>query len=181
MKLVITWALAISWCAWTANAIGQSSGLPVDSNTLPVGQPYLSDTFKDWQKMCVKSKRETDPCYIYQLIKDQENLPIGEITIAKSDELEGVSAIATILTPLGTLLTADLLLEFDSETSSTYPYSWCDKAGCYVRAALSDDEVFAMKKGRFGKIYIETITAPGQRFSMPFSFIGFTAAIGSLR
>jgi invasion protein IalB len=148
---------------------------------IPLGQHYLVETYKDWQKICIKTSNEGDPCHIYQLIKNTDGLPIGEITMLKVSEPEGVSAAATILTPLGTLLTSRMVLTLDDGTTGDYPYSWCDKRGCYVRVAFTDDEVLSMKKGRTGTIKIETISAPGETLTLPVSFLGFTAAIGDLR
>ncbi len=148
---------------------------------VPLGQHYLVKTYRDWQKICVKTGDDTDPCHIYQLIKNDDGLPIGEITLLKVSEPEGVSAAATILTPLGTLLTSRMVLTLDDGTTGDYPYSWCDKRGCYVRVAFTDDEVLSMKKGRKGTIKIETISAPGEPLTLPISLLGFTAAIGDLR
>jgi invasion protein IalB len=152
-----------------------------DRSEVPVGQHYLVETYRDWQRICVKTDGDEDPCHIYQLIKNKDNLPIGEITLLKVSEPEGVSAAATILTPLGTLLTSKLVLNLDDGTNGDYPFSWCDKRGCYARAAFTDDEVLSMKKGRSGTIKIETISAPGEPLTLPVSFLGFTAAIGDLR
>ncbi|MGI9318026.1 MAG: invasion associated locus B family protein [bacterium] len=148
---------------------------------VPIGQHYLVETYRDWQRICIKTNEGQDPCHIYQLIKNADGLPIGEITLLKVSEPEGVSAAATILTPLGTLLTSRLVLSLDDGTKADYPYSWCDKRGCNVRVAFTDDEVLSMKKGRAGSITIETISAPGELLKLPISFLGFTAAIGDLR
>ena len=152
-----------------------------DQADLPVGQHYLVETYRDWQRICIKSNEAEDPCHMYQLIKNEDGLAIGEITLLKVSEPEGVSAAATILTPLGTLLTSRLVLTLDDGTRGDYPFSWCDKRGCYVRAAFTDDEVLSMKKGRTGTIKIETISAPGEPLILPVSLLGFTAAIGDLR
>jgi invasion protein IalB len=158
--------------------LAQTSATTVDA---PLGQQYLVESYKDWQRLCIKTDQEQDPCHIYQLINDENDLPLGEITIYKASEPEGISAVATILTPLGTLLTSKLVLTLDDDTTGEYPFSWCDKAGCYVRIALSDDEVYSMKKGRTGTIQIESVSAPGTIVTLSVSLLGFTAAIGDLR
>jgi len=163
----------------TLSAIAQSP--TINKDEIPSGQRYLADTYKDWQRLCMKSDQAEDVCHIYQLIKNQDNLPLGEITVFKATEPEGISAVATILTPLGTLLTSQLILTLDDDTKGEYPYSWCDKGGCYVRIALTDDQVYSMKKGRSGTIQIESISAPGEPIILPISFLGLTAAIGDLR
>lgn len=165
----------------TAVSSAHAQNEAAEEAAIPVGQHYLAKTYRDWQRICVKTDGGEDPCHIYQLIKNKDNLPIGEITLLKVSEPEGVSAAATILTPLGTLLTSKLVLTLDDGTKGDYPFSWCDKRGCYARAAFTDDEVFSMKKGRSGTIKIETVSAPGEALTLPVSFLGFTAAIGDLR
>ncbi len=146
----------------------------------PVGQYYVSDTFKNWQKLCLSTGTEVEPCYMYQLIEDDSSHPTAEFTILRISEEEGISAAATIMTPLETLLTAKLVFSVDGAESRQYPFSWCDKRGCYARIALTDDDIFSMKKGKKGYMEIESISAPGKTIRLPFSLSGFSAAFGAL-
>lgn len=145
------------------------------------GQVYETEVFKDWKILCVFTGREEDPCHMYQLIRDASGHPTAEIAIQRVFDQEGIAGAAMVLTPLETLLTANLRFEYDKNTSSMYPFSWCHKRGCNVRIALTDDDVLSMKTGRSGKIILETISNPGNPLELPVSYQGFTAAFGSLQ
>jgi invasion protein IalB len=149
-------------------------------NEARAGQYYLADTFQDWQKLCLAKAQGEHPCHMYQLIKDENGHPTSEFVLFKLNDEEGVAAAATILTPLETLLPSGLAYSIDDEDSVEYPFSWCDRRGCYARIAFTDDDVFSMKKGRNGLIRIESISAPGKPVLLNVSFSGFTAAFGSL-
>ena len=151
-----------------------------NNNQDGAGQYYLADTFKDWQKLCLVNEQGEDPCHIYQLIKDENGHPTAEFVLFKYTDEEGIAAAATILTPLETLLPSGLLYAIDEAEAIEYPFSWCDKRGCHVRIAFTDDDVFSMKKGRKGLFRIESISAPGKPILLNVSFFGFTAAIDSL-
>ena len=138
------------------------------------------DTFTDWEKLCLKLKNGSDACHMYQLIKDADGHPTGAMTLHRTEQEEGISAAATILTPLETFLPSGLLFSIDGATPSEFPFSWCDTRGCFVNVAFTDDDIFSMKHGRKGAITIESITAPGKPIRLPVSFSGFTAAFGSL-
>lgn len=145
-----------------------------------IGQYYVASALKDWQKLCLTTGQPGEPCYMYQLIKDDTDHPTAEFTILRVNEEEGISAAATIMTPLETLLTRKLVLSVDGKEIREYPFSWCDRRGCYVRVALTDDDIFSMKKGRAGYLEIESIAAPGKIIRLQFSLSGFTDAFGSL-
>jgi invasion protein IalB len=152
-----------------------------DENPLEDGQIYIAETFEDWQKLCIRQSGEKDPCHIYQLIRSKNDHPTAEIILFRIEDEEGVSAAGTILAPHKTLLTSNLVLTVEKDNPWDYPFSWCDKRGCYVRIALTDDDVLSMKKRRSGSIGIVSVTAPDQPISLPLSFLGFTAAFGSLQ
>ena len=154
---------------------GQDSDVPSSA-----GQIYEQATHKDWKVLCVNSGLEKDPCHIYQLLRDPGGHPTAEIFIHRVYGEEGISGAATVLTPLETLLTANLEFQFDAQSVSTYPFSWCDRRGCNVRIALTDDDVLSMKKFGAGKIRIETIANPGNKIEIDVSYLGFTAAYVAL-
>ena len=166
----------IAMCVVSTAISQENSG----SDTKVIGQYYVADTYKDWQKLCLTTGQAVEPCYMYQLIEDDTSHPTAEFTILKVNEEEGISAAATIMTPLETLLTRKMSLSVDGQDVREYPYSWCDRRGCYARVALTDDDIFGMKKGRAGYLEIESIAAPGKVIRLKFSLSGFTDAFGSL-
>ena len=152
-----------------------------DSNVpSSAGQIYEQAAHKDWKILCVNSGQEKDPCHMYQLLRDQGGHPTAEIAIHRVYGEEGISAAATVLTPLETLLTANLEFQFDAQSVSTYPFAWCHQRGCNVRIALTDDDIISMKKFDAGKIRIETISNPGSKIEVEVSYLGFTAAFVAL-
>ena len=145
-----------------------------------IGDVYLVETFRDWQKLCVRTERQTETCHIYQLVSDENNHPTMEVSIVRILGEEGIPAGATITAPLETLLTEKLVLSLEEGTYAEYPYSWCDRRGCYVRVALSDDDIVSMKQGNSGTIEIRSASRPNQPLSLRFSFLGFSDAFNSL-
>ena len=157
---------------------GSSQSVMFEQSEL--GEVYIADTFRDWQKLCVRSERQTETCHIYQLVVDENGHPTAEISIVRIEGEEGIPAGATITTPLETLLTEKLELSIEVGTSAEYPYSWCDSRGCYVRVALSDDDIFGMKQGTSGTITITSLSNPRQPLELEVSFLGFAAAFEAL-
>ncbi len=171
---------------FAAACLAMSCAVAAQDNTVSVdelspGQVYISETFRDWQRLCVKSGEETDSCHINQRINDATGHPTANISIHRYSGEEGISGTAVILTPLETLLTSGLELTIQNEAPVEYPFAWCDKLGCYARIALTDDDVFSMKQGRTGTIRIESIAAPGQPIVLNLSLWGFTKAFSSIR
>ena len=160
---------------FSLTSLGQDNSAPSSA-----GQLYEQATHKDWKILCLNSGQEKDPCHLYQLLRDPDGHPTAEIAIHRVYGQEGISAAATVLTPLETLLTANLEFQFDGQTVSTYPFSWCHRRGCNVRIALTDDDILSMKKFGSGKIRIETIASPGSKIALQVSYLGFTAAFTSL-
>lgn len=161
-----------------SNSFAQSSTGEV---SVPENTIYVSDTFKDWQKLCVQSAAGIERCHMYQLIKDSNDHPTAEMALFRVFDEEGISAAATILTPLETLLTSDLKFSVDDSKSVAYPFSWCGKRGCNARVAFTDDDIMMMKKGHQGKLEIESITSLGEIIELKISLRGFTAAFASLQ
>ena len=171
--------------AAVAAAIGASPVVAQETtgggNATPTGQYYVAETFRDWERICLNSGGAEDPCHMYQLLEDANGHPTAELAVFSVDEEEGISAAANIMTPLQTLLTSELVFEIDDGTRANYPFSYCDQRGCHVRIALTDDDVFAMKKGSTATITIESVTAPGKAIALQVSLQGFTRAFGSLQ
>lgn len=144
-------------------------------------QLYVSEIFKDWKKICRKDSDEEDLCHIYQLILDENDHPTSELTLYRIENEEGVSAVATVLVPLETLLTSNLSLNIDKGVSVEFPFSWCDKRGCYARIAFTDDDVFSMRNGQSGTIKIFSISSADKAIILKLSFLGFIDAFTSLQ
>ncbi len=141
---------------------------------------YVAETFKNWQRVCLKIQNTDDPCHLYQLIKNENDHPVGEVNLFRIEDQEGISAAATITVPHETLLTAKLGLVIDDGERAEFPFSWCDTRGCYARLAFTDDDILDLKKGSKVIITIQSISAPGEVIALELSLLGFTAAFGSI-
>lgn len=137
----------------------------------------VRDTFDDWEVRCAP---EGDECFVYQLANDPEGNPVAEFSLIRLPEAGEAAAGATVVTPLGTLLPAGLVLQVDTGEQRQYPYSWCSQVGCFARFGFSDDSIAAMKRGAVAKLTLASIVAPDQPVTLEISLKGFTAAFDSL-
>ncbi|MEM8581010.1 MAG: invasion associated locus B family protein, partial [Pseudomonadota bacterium] len=98
-------------------------------------QPYFKEDVGDWRIRCVGSPVEGQPdvCQLYQLLRDSNNNPVSEFTILPSPDGPEQGVLATIVTPLETLLTPGLRLSIDDGPEQAVPFTWCNNVGCYAR------------------------------------------------
>jgi len=147
---------------------------------IQIGQTYIEAEFGDWELRCVKSEAGNDPCQIYQLLEDQNNNPVSEITVFGVDPGQRAAAGATIITPLETLLTRGLQVSVDGGPAKTYAFSFCREVGCFARIGLEQSEVDAFKRGAVATVRMVPAAAPDQEVVLDVSLTGFTAAFDAL-
>ncbi len=147
---------------------------------IQIGQTYIEAEFGDWELRCVKSEAGNDPCQIYQLLEDQNNNPVSEITVFGVDPGQRAAAGATIITPLETLLTRGLQVSVDGGPAKTYAFSFCREVGCFARIGLEQAEVDAFKRGAVATVRMVPAAAPDQEVVLDVSLTGFTAAFDAL-
>lgn len=156
------------------NAAGLSAGTPVETGP-QVGQTYVADEFQDWELRCIRAQGGKDPCQLYQLLKDQEGNSVAEISMFNLPEGGEAVAGATVITPLETLLTAQLRLAVDGSSAKRYPYSFCSGAGCFSRIGFTEDEIAQFKRGTSATVTIVPAAAPEGTVDLTVSLSGFTA------
>ena len=154
--------------------------LSLGSTEPQVGETYLAEEFTDWQLRCVKTENGQDPCQLYQLLADGDGNSVAEFSIFNLPEGQQAIAGATVVTPLETLLTAQLRIQVDAGQARRYPYSFCSQAGCFARVGFTADEVDAFKAGNAGKVLIVPAAAPDQTVQLTLSLTGFTAGWNAL-
>lgn len=137
----------------------------------------LRETFGDWEVRCAPDESE---CFMYQLATDANDNPVAEINLVRLAEGSPAVAGATVLTPLGTLLRPGLAVQVDEEQQRSYPFAWCDAAGCFARFALDQEAVDTYKQGNAARMTLFSIGAPGTPVELSISLNGFTAAMDSL-
>ena len=92
---------------------------------------------------------------------------------------EGQQAIAaaTIITPLETLLTAQVRLSIDENPGKIYPFSYCNPQGCVARVGLVDEDLAALRKGAMAKMVIVPVANPNATVQLSMPLSGFTAGL----
>ncbi len=143
-------------------------------------ESYVGNTHGDWELVCVRIPDEQDPCQMYQLLRDGEGNATAEITVFPLPPGQEAAAGATILTPLDTLLTAQLVMQVDNGDAKRYPFTFCTAIGCIARVGFTAAEVDAFRRGATATWSLVPVAAPDQVVNLNMSLIGFTAAFAEL-
>ncbi len=154
--------------------VDQSPGLPLQADA-EIGQTYLAATFDKWEQRCVKTADGSDPCQLYQLLKDKDGNSVAEISLFDLPAGGQAAAGATFMAPLETLLTANLRIGVDTGKPRIYPFAFCTKAGCVARLGFTAEELASFKKGIKGVLTIVPAAAPDQEVLLDMTLKGFTA------
>ena len=152
----------------------------VISNAEGDGASYVQATHGDWEVVCMRSEEGEDPCQMYQLLRDADGNATAEITMFPLPPGQDAAAGATILTPLETLLTAQLVMQVDTGAAKRYPFTFCTAIGCISRVGFTAAEVDAFRGGAKATWSLVPIAAPDQTVALNMSLIGFTAAFADL-
>jgi len=163
-------------------ADGLSMGAEVDAveapptqETAQVGETYLLANFEQWEQRCIKTEDGSDPCQLYQLLKDQDGNSVAEFSMFALPPGGEAAAGATVVVPLETLLTSNLLIAVDGGKAKVYPFTFCAQIGCISRVGFTADEVAQFKKGAAATMTIVPAVAPDQKVTLAISLKGFTA------
>ncbi len=155
---------------------------PAESEALDMGQEaqqdptYIKEEFGDWQMKCFRSEAEEDPCQMYQLLREDAGNPVAEFSLFRLPEGSQAVAGATIVVPLGTLLSEELKISVDGGKARVYPFRFCSMAGCFAQVGLTQAEIDAFKAGATANLQIIPAQAPNQTVNIKASLNGFTAA-----
>ncbi|WP_397543384.1 invasion associated locus B family protein [Roseovarius salis] len=137
---------------------------------------YVKETYEDWQLQCFRSEAEEDPCQMYQLLREEAGNPVAEFSLFKLPEDSPAVAGATIVVPLGTLLTEGLRISVDDGKAKAYNFSFCSMVGCFARIGFTEAEIEAFQAGGEANLVIVPAQAPSERVLIKASLSGFTAA-----
>lgn len=148
---------------------------PAEAGEPQVGQAYVREEFGDWKLQCVKTEDGEDPCQLYQLLTDEENNPVAEFSLFRLPEGGQAVAGATVVVPLETALTEDLLVGVDGAKGKRYRFSFCSTVGCFARIGLTQADIDSMKRGGEANLTITPWAAPDAKVRLNMSLIGFTA------
>lgn len=141
------------------------------------GTPYIREAAGDWQMECIRvPEGEVEPCQMFQPLVDADGNQVANVRIFRLDGGGEAVAGALIAVPLETLLTAQLTITVDNAKPTRYPFSVCDRLGCYARIGFRQAEVDGYKKGAKATITLVPFVAPDQKVDLDMSLKGFTAA-----
>jgi invasion protein IalB len=154
-------------------------GEPVEG-VAGLGDPYIGAEFTDWVLRCVRTDTGNDPCQLYQLLSDQNGNSVAEISVFPLPEGQEAEAGVTIITPLETLLTEQVVMRVDEAQPKRYPFTFCSAVGCVSRIGLLPDEVNSFRRGTRAQVRIVPAAAPDQQVVLDVSLAGFTAGFQAL-
>ncbi|MFN4153468.1 MAG: invasion associated locus B family protein [Paracoccaceae bacterium] len=163
---------------------GLSMGTEVGADGQPVtdgvGTSYLEASFDAWEQRCIRTEDGSDPCQLYQLLKDSEGNAVAEFSLFNLPAGGQAVAGATVVVPLETLLTENLLMAVDGGQARVYPFTFCSTIGCVARIGFTAAEVEQFKRGAKAAITIVPVVAPDQKVSVDVSLKGFTAGFAAV-
>ena len=161
-------------------AVGTDLSTGISEQSDGVGQTYVKDSFSAWEMRCIRTEGGNDPCQLYQLLVDGNGNSVAEINLFVVNGNPEIAAGATIVTPLETLLTANLRLAVDRGEAKVYPFAFCRTIGCFSRIGLTGAEIDQFKAGNAARVVIVPAAAPDQTVDLQASLSGFTAGWNAL-
>jgi invasion protein IalB len=139
------------------------------------GQPYVREVSGDWSVECLRVEEGDEPCQIFQTMTDDEGNQVANMRIFRLPAGGQAEAGALVAVPLETLLTAQLTITVAGQQPKRYPFSVCDRQGCYARIGLTAEDINAYKRGASATVTLVPFVAPDERVEVKLSLSGFTA------
>ena len=144
-------------------------------------QIYVREEHGDFEVRCLRAPEgQEDPCQLFQRLADQNGNPTADVNFFDLPDGGEIAAGATILTPLQTLLTAQVTLAIDGGQARRYPYAFCDQAGCYARLGFTAADLQQLRRGAKANIVVVPALAPDQPARLEMSLTGFTAGMAAV-
>lgn len=156
-------------------AQAETPGSDLSLGMTDMGSTYVQEKVGDWEIQCIRTEQDEDPCTLYQLLSDDQDNPVAEVSVFRLPAGGRATAGATVIVPLETLLTEQLRIAVDGGQGKLYPFSFCNPIGCYARIGLTESDVEAFKRGAVARISIVPFAAPDQTVTLDMSLSGFTA------
>lgn len=141
------------------------------------GVPFVKELSGDWEVRCVANEAGAETCQLFQLMRNEDDHPVAEVSLFRTPKGGKAVAAATIIAPLETLLTRNISISVDGARPFVYPFSFCTKVGCFARLGLTAAEVNAFKRGRSAKVTMYHFSQPNQPVTVTMSLTGFTAGL----
>ena len=154
----------------------EADSLSIDDTMMSEPQktePYIKERFENWSLKCIKPVNSIERCEANQIIFNQKQQPVAEISIIKLPKGQVAAAAATIIVPLETILSEGLVLAIQELDPKKYQFKFCNSLGCYSQIGLTDDEVEALKRKEKASIFLKHIV-------IPMSLDGFTKTFSNV-
>ena len=161
----------------------EADSLSIDDTMMSEPQkmePYIKKRFENWTHKCIKPVNSIERCEANQIIFNQKQQPVAEISIIKLPKGQVAAAAATIIVPLETILSEGLVLAIQELEPKKYQFKFCNSLGCYSQIGLTDDEVEALKRKEKASIFLKHISSGDQQIVIPMSLDGFTKIFSNL-
>ena len=161
----------------------EADSLSIDDTIMSKPQktePYIKERFENWSLKCIKPVNSIERCEANQIIFNQKQQPVAEISIIKLPKGQVAAAAATIIVPLETILSEGLVLEIQELDPKKYQFKFCNSLGCYSQIGLTDDEVEALKRKEKASIFLKHISSGDQQIVIPMSLDGFTKTFSNV-
>ena len=161
----------------------EADSLSIDDTIMSKPQktePYIKERFENWTLKCIKPMNSIERCEANQIIFNQKQQPVAEISIIKLPKGQVAAAAATIIVPLETILSEGLVLAIQELEPKKYQFKFCNSLGCYSQIGLTDDEVEALKRKEKASIFLKHISSGNQQIVLPMSLDGFTKTFSNV-
>ena len=161
----------------------EADSLSIDDTMMSEPQkmePYIKERFENWTLKCIKPVNSIERCEANQIIFNQIQQPVAEISIIKLPKGQVAAAAATIIVPLETILSEGLVLAIQELEPKKYQFKFCNSLGCFSQIGLTDDEVEALKRKEKASIFLKHISSGDQQIVIPMSLDGFTKIFSNL-
>lgn len=140
------------------------------------GTAYIRENTGDWGLECFRVEEgQEEPCQLFQALMDDQGNQVSNVRIFRLPDGGRAVAGALVAVPLETLLTAQLTIAVDGNAGKRYPFSVCDRLGCYARLGFTADDIAAFKRGKSATVSLVPFVAPDKPITLNMSLTGFTA------
>jgi|GEM_PF-724654 len=145
-------------------------------SALSQAEDRVAGSFGDWTKICSPTG-ETELCQISQVVDGNESgQRLFQTTIGFVPESE--NPVMFLTAPLGMYLLRGITLELSEDTLMRAVVQRCTASGCLAVSALEPAFLAAMKAGKTARLVFGSTAE--QNVTVPFSLMGFTAAMKSI-
>ena len=161
----------------------EADSLSIDDTMMSEPQKmerYIKERFENWTLKCIKPVNSIERCEANQIIFNQKQQPVAEISIIKLPKGQVAAAAATIIVPLETILSEGLVLAIQELEPKKYQFKFCNSLGCYSQIGLTDDEIEALQRKGKASIFLKHISSGDQQIVIPMSLDGFTKIFSNL-